>query len=154
MNEKEVYSVLRESLYEFPVTEVKVNMPEWIACLNPSNSLKCEYIEKIKERGSDLESVEKQISYFKEGFPFLKLESSAVVDNGILRLDEQEVQALVENFDSMSSESDLTLLKFVPASGAATRMFKSLFSLLEEDKSDKSVSLSKHFIPPPCPPGH
>ena len=49
MNEKEVYSVLRESLYEFPVTEVKVNMPDWIACLNPSNSLKHEYIEKIKE---------------------------------------------------------------------------------------------------------
>ena len=49
MSEKEVYSVLRESLYEFPVTEVKVNMPDWIACLNPSNSLKHEYIEKIKE---------------------------------------------------------------------------------------------------------
>ena len=49
MNEKEVYSVLRESLYEFPVTEVKVNMPDWIACLNPDNSLKIEYIEKIRE---------------------------------------------------------------------------------------------------------
>ncbi len=49
MNEKEVYSVLRESLYEFPVTEVKVNMPDWIACLNPTNSLKAEYIEKIRE---------------------------------------------------------------------------------------------------------
>ena len=40
MSEKEVYSVLRESLYEFPVTEVKINMPDWIACLNPTNSLK------------------------------------------------------------------------------------------------------------------
>ncbi len=49
MNEKEVYNVLRESLYEFPVTEVKVNMPDWIACLNPNNSLKSEYIEKIRE---------------------------------------------------------------------------------------------------------
>ena len=49
MTEKDVYSVLRESLYEFPVTEVKVNMPDWIACLNPNNSLKNEYIEKIRE---------------------------------------------------------------------------------------------------------
>ncbi len=49
MTEKEVFSVLRESLYEFPVTEVKVNMPDWIACLNPTNSLKSEYIEKIRE---------------------------------------------------------------------------------------------------------
>ena len=49
MSEKEIYSVLRESLYEFPVVEVKVNMPDWIACLNPSNSLKSEYIDKIRE---------------------------------------------------------------------------------------------------------
>ncbi|MDO4963765.1 MAG: stage IV sporulation protein A [bacterium] len=49
MNEKEIYSVLRESLYEFPVTEVKINMPDWIACLNPDNYIKLEYITKIKE---------------------------------------------------------------------------------------------------------
>lgn len=49
MGEKEVYSVLRESLYEFPVTEVKINIPDWIAVLNPDNYLKYEYIEKIKE---------------------------------------------------------------------------------------------------------
>ena len=49
MSEKDVYSVLRESLYEFPIVEVKVNMPDWIACLNPTNSLKNEYIEKIRE---------------------------------------------------------------------------------------------------------
>ena len=49
MNEKDIYNVLREALYEFPVIEVKVNMPDWIACLNSNNSLKREYIEKIKE---------------------------------------------------------------------------------------------------------
>ena len=49
MNEKDVYTVLRESLYEFPVTEIKVNMPDWIACLNPNNTIKKEYVDKIKE---------------------------------------------------------------------------------------------------------
>lgn len=49
MNEKEVYSILKESLYEFPVTEVRVNMPDWIACLNPDNWLKKVYIDKIRE---------------------------------------------------------------------------------------------------------
>lgn len=49
MTEKDVYSVLRESLYEFPVTEIKVNMPDWIACLKPTNSIKSEYVDKIKE---------------------------------------------------------------------------------------------------------
>ena len=49
MVEKDIYSILREALYEFPVLEVKVNMPEWIACLNPDNWLKKIYIEKIRE---------------------------------------------------------------------------------------------------------
>jgi len=68
MNEKEVYSVLRESLYEFPVTEVKVNMPDWIACLNPNNSIKCEYIEKIKESVIEvdkLRDIEKITTHFE-----------------------------------------------------------------------------------------
>ncbi|MDD3392363.1 MAG: stage IV sporulation protein A [Bacilli bacterium] len=49
MGEREIYNVLREALYEFPVNEVNVNMPEWIACLSPNNWLKKIYIEKIKE---------------------------------------------------------------------------------------------------------
>ena len=49
MNEKDIYNVLRESLYEFPVEEVKINIPDWIGCLNSNNEIKKEYIEKIKE---------------------------------------------------------------------------------------------------------
>ena len=49
MAERDIYNILREALYEFPVMEVKVDMPEWIACLSPNNWLKKIYIEKIKE---------------------------------------------------------------------------------------------------------
>ena len=49
MTERDIYSILREALYEFPVLEVKVNMPEWIATLAPNNWLKKIYIEKIRE---------------------------------------------------------------------------------------------------------
>ena len=49
MNEKDIYSILREALYEFPVLEVNVNMPEWIACLDSNNWLKKIFIEKIRE---------------------------------------------------------------------------------------------------------
>ena len=49
MSERDIYSILKEALYEFPVLEIKVNMPEWIACLSPSNCLKKHYIEKIKD---------------------------------------------------------------------------------------------------------
>ena len=49
MNEKDMYNILKEALYEFPVLEVKFNMPEWIAILDPNNEIKKSYIESIKE---------------------------------------------------------------------------------------------------------
>ena len=49
MSEKDVMEILREALYEFPVLEVSVNIPEWISILNPDNWLKKIYIDKIKE---------------------------------------------------------------------------------------------------------
>lgn len=48
MQERDMYGILKEALYEFPIEEVKVNIPEWIAILNHNNSLKQEYINKIK----------------------------------------------------------------------------------------------------------
>lgn len=49
MNERDIYNILKEALYEFPVLEVKVEMPEWIACLSASHWLKKIYVEKIRE---------------------------------------------------------------------------------------------------------
>ena len=49
MNEKDMYSILREALYEFPVLEVKVNMPEWIAILNHDHPVKESYINSIRD---------------------------------------------------------------------------------------------------------
>ena len=49
MTERDIYSILREALYEFPVIDVKVDMPDWVACLSPDNWLKKIYIDKIRE---------------------------------------------------------------------------------------------------------
>ena len=57
MNEKDMYNILREALYEFPVVEVKVNMPEWIAILNPDNKIKKSYIESIKESVVEIDKI-------------------------------------------------------------------------------------------------
>lgn len=68
MSERDIYSVLREALYEFPVIEVKVNMPKWIACLSPNNWLKKEYIKKIKESVIEIDKlrdVEKITNHFE-----------------------------------------------------------------------------------------
>lgn len=49
MSERDMLNILKDALYEFPIEQIKVNMPEWIAILNPDNYLKKEYIAKIKE---------------------------------------------------------------------------------------------------------
>jgi len=49
MQERDMLNILREALYEFPVVEAKVNMPDWISILKPEHYLKKTYIEKIKE---------------------------------------------------------------------------------------------------------
>ena len=57
MNEKDMYNILKEALYEFPVLEVRVNMPEWIAILNPDNKIKKSYIESIKESIIEIDKI-------------------------------------------------------------------------------------------------
>ena len=57
MTEKDMYDILREALYEFPVLEVRVNMPEWISILNPDNEIKKSYIESIKESIIEIDKI-------------------------------------------------------------------------------------------------
>lgn len=57
MNEKEIYSILKEALYEFPVMNINVNMPDWIASLSHKHELKKEYIKRIKESVIEVDKV-------------------------------------------------------------------------------------------------
>ena len=57
MTERDIYTILREALYEFPVLEVNISMPEWIACLSPNNWLKKIYIEKIRESVTEIDKL-------------------------------------------------------------------------------------------------
>lgn len=82
--------------------------------------------------GRDPKEVEKQLNYFRNGFPYLNVDRAAGIDDGILKLSPEEVHKMVELYDSKCS--DLEVVKFVPASGAASRMFKQLFEFLENDE--------------------
>lgn len=92
---------------------------------------------QINELGIDLETVYQQINDFKDGFPFMQLQKAATLNDGVMKLTDEELGNLTALYEKKVSK--LVPLKFVPASGAATRMFKSLFSFLEEGKSDKST---------------
>ena len=92
---------------------------------------------QINELGIDLETVYQQINDFKEGFPFMQLQKAATLNDGVMKLTDEQLESFTVLYEKKVSK--LVPLKFVPASGAATRMFKSLFSFLEEGKSDKST---------------
>jgi len=86
-------------------------------------------LEQLEKKGVSKEKAALQIETFKAGIPFVKLVRAAVVTNGILRFSEEEQRELVQYFEDARSE--LQLLKFVPASGAASRMFKAMFNFLD-----------------------
>lgn len=67
MSERDIYNILKEALYEFPVLEVKVEMPEWVAVLNSSHWLKCEFIEKIRESVVEIDKI-KDVEHITEHF--------------------------------------------------------------------------------------
>lgn len=92
-------------------------------------------LKQIQQRGSKPETVEQQMQYFKQGFPFLPIIKAATPDDGLLCLDTEGCKHYEDHYNSRFAALDV--VKFVPASGAASRMFKSLFSTLEEyDGSD------------------
>lgn len=94
-------------------------------------------LTQIEERGSDINIVKEQIENFKSGFPFIKAQKAATEGDGLLKLTSSEISDLVAYFDKEASKKKL--LKFVPASGAASRMFKALFAAKDEGKVDKVV---------------
>jgi hypothetical protein len=99
-------------------------------------------LEQISAKGITAETIESQLNDFKNGFPFTRLHEPAVKGNGILSFTEKEVHELITNFDRTAK--DLKLVKFVPASGAASRMFKHLFEFREilDDKQKRDAILA------------
>ena len=95
-------------------------------------------LEQIIERGSNLSEIQNQISHFKKGFPYLKTVEAAGIGSGIIRLTEDECKKMVAFYELQLGKGTLPL-KFVPASGAASRMFQSLFSFQEEAKTNQDA---------------
>ncbi len=92
-------------------------------------------LEQLKDKGISKEKVLAQIETFKEGIPFVNLEKAAIVDDGISKFSESEQKDLIANFED--SRKRLSLLKFVPASGAASRMFKAMFNFIDSYNPSK-----------------
>ena len=91
--------------------------------------------ECVKAHGIDPEAVEAQLVGFREGFPYLDVVRPASVGDGILRLDDSRLAALGRRYDRACGVC--RVVKFVPASGAATRMFRELFGYLSSGEENR-----------------
>jgi len=87
-------------------------------------------IQQITKKGLTEKEVLSQIALFKSGLPFANVVDAATIGNGIIQLNEKDINEVVSYFEE--HRSHFKFLKFVPASGAATRMFKFLFQFLKE----------------------
>ncbi|MFN3996294.1 DUF4301 family protein [Algoriphagus sp.] len=99
---------------------------------------------KILAQGMNPDTVDQQIGNFKNGFPFLKITAPATPGDGIIVLTEKELAHFTKTYPEKASKIDV--VKFVPASGAASRMFKDLFSFLEGDGDISKSGFVQKFI--------
>src|SRR5262245_29201093 len=100
-----------------------------------------EDLHQIITRGQTLETVLSQIEIFERGIPYTKLHRPCTVDDGITVLQQSDIEVLGTLYAEAVSAGRVT--KFVPASGAATRMFQALISCCEHKEdadSNKDVS--------------
>lgn len=89
----------------------------------------------LNARGISEQTVSDQLARFKIGFPYLKLAGSATVGNGILQLDAQAELVAEQRWERYLAEGG-SVTKFVPASGAASRMFKALLAFVNSDAEE------------------
>ncbi|MBE6188101.1 MAG: DUF4301 family protein [Rikenellaceae bacterium] len=94
-------------------------------------------LQQIAAHGLTVEAVNLQIENFRRGFPSLKVVSAASPSDGITVLTAEQAAAYAECYEHR--DASVTVAKFVPASGAATRMFKELFEFVNEDKRGKGI---------------
>ena len=100
----------------------------------------------LAKKGISEEQIAEQLACFEKGFPYLKLYAAASVDNrGIMLVNEDAQKTYLAAWDAYK-EGDKKVVKFVPASGAASRMFKNMFEFLGADYDVPTTDFEKKFF--------
>ncbi len=102
-------------------------------------------LKQIAQRGISEEQIKTQLHQFETGFPFLKLEAAAAVGNGIVAPTEEERKKYVEAWEQYKA-AGRRIVKFVPASGAASRMFKNMFAFVDAPYDVPTTDFEKKYF--------
>ena len=107
--------------------------------LSPSDEL------TLKNKGIDKTTVQEQLNAFATGFPYLEIKNAAEPGKGIVRMNENEISETLDCWEKYL-QTNVSVIKFVPASGAASRMFKDLFEFLEGANNEPMKAFEKKFF--------
>jgi len=92
-------------------------------------------LTQLEEKGINPDQVLRQLETFKKGISPVVLIKPALPDDGIEFFEKEKIDSYISFFQK--NKSGITIQKFVPASGAASRMFKQLFEVSNDFKSLK-----------------
>jgi len=107
--------------------------------LNPADQI------ILDKKGISAQMIEEQLRFFKKGFPFLRIVSPVEPGKGILLLSNELMNQYLSEWERFL-QSDTTILKFVPASGAASRMFKDLYEFSDGPSATPGKPAEKKFF--------
>lgn len=96
-----------------------------------------EDLQQIEQHGLTQAQVEQQIENFRKGFPYLNIVRAAAAGDGVLVMSDEQIARAEARYDE--AVANIKVVKFVPASGAATRMFKELFEYVNDDKRTPGI---------------
>ncbi len=102
-------------------------------------------LRQISEKGISEEKLNNQLEQFKTGFPFLKLKAAAAIGKGICAPKADEQQQFINAWNDYKAEGH-KVVKFVPASGAASRMFKDMFAFVDAAYDVPTTDFEKHYF--------
>ena len=102
-------------------------------------------LKQLAQKGISEQQIEAQLGQFKTGFPFLKLEAAAAIGRGIVAPNAEEGKKFVEAWKQYKAAGK-RVVKFVPASGAASRMFKDMFAFVDADYDVPTTDFEKKYF--------
>ncbi len=102
-------------------------------------------LQQLAAKGISQQQIETQLKQFETGFPFLKLEAAASIGHGIMAPSVEEADGYVKAWEEYKA-SGKQIVKFVPASGAASRMFKDMFAFVDADYSEPTTDFEKKYF--------
>ena len=102
--------------------------------------------QQLAAKGITEAQLEEELNNFVTGFPYLRLYDAASVGHGIKCLSDEEQQPAARAWQDYLSDPAHRVVKFVPASGAASRMFKALFAFVDASYDEPQTDVEKIFF--------